>query len=77
MMDAGSIAGLLRRRQRDGCAKNIPAPSSPPSQTDIGHSRAASLRFVMAGLGPAIHVCSCERVEGVDHRDEPGDDDRE
>jgi len=33
---------------------------------------------VMAGLVPAIHVTSTplsERKEGVDHRDEPGDDD--
>ena len=30
----------------------------------------------MAGLVPAIHV-PCASRKGVDHRDEPGDDDEE
>jgi hypothetical protein len=31
----------------------------------------------MAGLVPAIHVPGSGSKKGVDHRDEPGDDDEE
>jgi hypothetical protein len=34
-----------------------------------------SLSFVMAGLGPAIHVFGFATDQDVDARDEPGHDD--
>ena len=33
--------------------------------------------LVMAGLDPAIHVFVTKKKQDVDHRDKPGDDERE